>query len=127
MKYLKKYNESLKPKDSDLDEVKFYIEDIFFPIKSDYDIKIEAFYYHVLRPEPGYKPLTRVTITRNYDEFTLTDISHELEHLSRYMETLGFEKMKSYNDKVITFPIRDPNQVRTSNSYNYQVQYIKRN
>ena len=42
MKYLKKYNESLKPKDSDLDEVKFYIEDIFFPIKSDYDIKIEA-------------------------------------------------------------------------------------
>ena len=47
------------------------------------------------------------------------------EHLSRYMETLGFEKMKSY-DKVITFPIRDPNQVRASNSYNYQVQYIKR-
>jgi hypothetical protein len=125
MKYLKKYNESLPPKDSLLDEVKFYIEDIFFPIKSDYDIKIEAFYYHVLRPEPGYKPFTRVTITRNYDEFALTDISHELEHLSRYMETLGFEKMKSY-DKVIPFPIWVPNQVRASNSYNYRVQYIKR-
>lgn len=119
MKYLKGYNENLKPKDSDLDEIKFYIEDIFYPIMSDYDIKIDAFYYHILNPEPGFKPFVRVSITRNYDEFTLTDISSELEHLSRYMETLGFEKMESRYDRISIFPING------SKSYNYQVQYIK--
>lgn len=117
MRYLKKYNESLPPKDSLLNEVKFYIEDIFYPIMSEYDIKIEAFYYHVLRPEPGYKPFIRLTITRNY-EFTLTDISHELEHLGRYMETLGFVKMRSY-DRVSTYTTLQ------YKIYNYQVEYIK--